>query len=68
VPLKGKNGNFGVINMSKKSEKLFSIEDLKLLRTFSNYASIAIENAMNFTRLHNVTDEFLRHATMLDMW
>lgn len=68
VPLRGKNGNFGVINMSRNSNKLFGIEDLNLLRTISNYASIAIENAINFTRLHNVTNEFLRHATMLDMW
>jgi len=68
VPLKGKNSPFGVINMSRSTGKLFTVEDLKLLRTVSIYASLAIENAINFTRLHDVTDEFLRHATLLDIW
>ena len=67
VPIKGKNTHFGIINMSRISENLFTIEDLKLLRFIALYASIAIENAMNFSRLRNVTDEVLRHATMLDM-
>ena len=67
VPIKGKNTHFGVINMSRISENLFVIEDLKLLRFIALYASITIENAMNFSRLRNVTDEVLRHATMLDM-
>jgi len=67
VPIKGKNTHFGVINMSRNSENLFTIEDLKLLRFIALYASIAIENAMNFSRLKNVADEILRHATMLDM-
>jgi GAF domain-containing protein len=68
VPLKGKSRNFGVINLSRGSEKLFSIEELKLLRTVAIYASIAIENAMIFSKLNTATDEILRHATMLDMW
>jgi CRP/FNR family transcriptional regulator, cyclic AMP receptor protein len=67
VPIKSKNTHFGVINMSRISESLFTIEDLKLLRFIALYASIAIENAMNFSRLKNVADEILRHATMLDM-
>jgi len=67
VPIKGRNTHLGVINMSRISENLFTIEDLKLLRFIALYASIAIENAMNFSRLRNVTDEILRHATMLDM-
>lgn len=67
VPIKGKNRHFGVINMSRISENLFTIEDLKLLRFIALYASIAIENAMNFTSLRNFTDEVLKHATMLDM-
>jgi putative methionine-R-sulfoxide reductase with GAF domain len=68
VPLRGKNSPFGVINMSRSSGKLFTVEDLKLLRTVAIYASVAIENAINFARLHDVTDEFLRHATLLDIW
>jgi len=67
VPIKGKNRHFGVINMSRISENLFTIEDLKLLRFIALYASIAIENAMNFTSLRNFTDEVLKHATMLDI-
>lgn len=68
VPLKGKNLNFGVINMSRSSEILFSLENLRLLRSVAMYASVAIENAINFSKLSNITDEMLRHATMLDMW
>ncbi|MBM4145346.1 MAG: cyclic nucleotide-binding domain-containing protein [Nitrospira sp.] len=67
VPIKGRNTHFGVINMSRISENLFTIEDLNLLRFIALYASIAIENAMNFSRLRNVADEVLMHATMLDM-
>lgn len=67
VPLKGKGQNFGVINMSRSSEILFTLEDLKLLRSIAMYASIAIENALNFSKLNNATDEILRHATLLDM-
>lgn len=68
VPLKGKAAHYGVINISRDSENLFTIEDLKLLRFIAIYASIAIENAMNFARLKNVTDEVLRHATIFDIW
>lgn len=67
VPIKGRKTYSGVINMSRISEKLFTIEDLKLLRFIALYASIAIENAMNFTSLRNFTEEVLKHATMLDM-
>jgi GAF domain-containing protein len=67
VPIKCKNTHFGIINMSRTSDNLFTIEDLKLLRFIALYASIAIENAMNFSRIRNVADEILRHATMLDM-
>lgn len=67
VPIKGRNTHFGVINMSRISENLFTIEDLNLLRFIALYASVVIENAMNFSRLRNVADEVLMHATMLDM-
>jgi CRP-like cAMP-binding protein len=68
VPLKGKNTHFGVINLSRSSETIFTLEDLKLLRSIAIYASIAITNAMNFSKLKNVTDEVLKHATILDIW
>jgi len=67
VPLKLKNYNFGVINMTNSSEKYFTIDDLKLLHSIAIHASIAIENAKNFSKLKNATDEVLMHATLLDM-
>jgi CRP-like cAMP-binding protein len=67
VPLKWQKRNFGVINMSKSSEKLFTLDDLKLLHSVAVHASVAIENAKNFSRLKNATDEFIQHATLLDM-
>jgi adenylate cyclase len=68
VPLRWKNNIFGVINMSTSSEKLFALDDLKLLHSVAIHASIAIENSKNFSKIKNVTDEILRHATLLDMW
>jgi len=68
VPLKWRSNNFGVINMSKSSEKLFTLDDLKLLHSVAIYASVAIENAQNFSKFKSVTDKILRHATLLDMW
>lgn len=68
VPLKVKNYNFGVINMTNSSEKYFTIDDLKLLHSIAIHASIAIENAKNFSKLKSATDEVLMHATILDMW
>jgi GAF domain-containing protein len=68
VPLKGKEANFGVINMSRSTETLFVLDELKLLRSVAIYASIAIENAIIFEKLNTATDAILRHATLLDMW
>ncbi len=67
VPLRGKSHNFGLINLSNSSEKLFTIEDLKLLHSLAIYASIAILNARSFAELNTATDKVLRHVTMLDM-
>jgi len=47
VPLVGKSNNLGVINMSKSSENLFTLDDLDSLRSVAIYASVAIENAKN---------------------
>jgi CRP-like cAMP-binding protein len=68
VPLKYKNRIFGVINMSNSSEKLFTLDDLKLLHTLSITASMAVQNAINFSHLKFATDQAVRHATMLGMW
>jgi len=67
VPLRRKDSAFGVINVSTASEKLFTIDDLKLLHSLSVYASIAIQNSMNLCSLKNATDSVLKHATMLNM-
>jgi len=67
VPLKWKDYNFGVMNMSNSSDRLFTIDDLKLLHSLAIHASIAIENAKNFSKLKNATDEVLRHATVLNI-
>ena len=66
VPLKCRNDVFGVINMSNISERLFSLNDLKFLNSLSLYASIAIQNALNFSRLKTVADEVLMRVTMLN--
>jgi putative methionine-R-sulfoxide reductase with GAF domain len=68
VPLKWKSNNFGVINMSKDSEKFFTLDHLKLLHSIAIYASVAIGNAQNVSKFKNVMDEILRNATLLDMW
>jgi len=68
VPLKWESHILGVINMSRGSEKLFTLDDLKLLHSVAVHASIAIENAKNYSRIKIITDEVLRHATLLDMW
>lgn len=67
VPLRCKSRTGGVINMSNSSDRLFTVDDLKMLHTLSVYAAVAIENARNFSDLRHATDEILRHATILDM-
>jgi CRP-like cAMP-binding protein len=68
VPLKYKERIFGVLNMSNSSEKLFTLDDLKLLHTLSITASMAVQNAMNYSHLKYATDEVIKRATMLGMW
>jgi GAF domain-containing protein len=68
VPLKYDNITLGVINMSNCSEKLFTIEDLKMLDALAIYASTAIQNARQFTHLKAATEKILIHASMLDIY
>lgn len=67
VPLKWKSSVFGVINMSNNSQKLFTLEDLKMLRSLSIYASIAIENARSCSDLLHATEVVFMHVSLLDV-
>lgn len=67
APLKGKGIVFGVINLSNSSEKMFTIENLKILHTLAIYASVAIVNAKSFSELSSAAEDVLVHASMLDM-
>jgi CRP-like cAMP-binding protein len=64
VPIGCEGRNFGVINMSNTSQRLFTADELKLLQTLSVYASIAIQNEQNFFNLKNATDDLLKHAAL----
>jgi len=66
APIKIRGHCLGVMNMSNCSEKKFTIEDLKLLHSLAIYASVAIENARNFSGLKDATDRVLAHVTILD--
>ncbi len=67
VPLRSRERTLGVINMSNGSARLFTLDDLKMLRSLAVYASIAIQNAWNLCTLKEATSEVLKHATLLDM-
>lgn len=67
VPIRCEGHSFGVITMSNISEELFTPNDLKFLRTLAIYASIAIQNEENFSRLKNATDELLRNVTLMGL-
>jgi CRP-like cAMP-binding protein len=64
LPLKCDGQPFGVINMSNRTDRMFTLDDLKILNSVSHYASLAIHNALSYENLINATDSLLRHATM----
>lgn len=66
-PLKRGDSTFGVINLSRSTEKLFTLDDMKLIHSLSLYASLAIENAIKFTQLQYAADQMIKHATLLDI-
>ncbi|MEW6585269.1 MAG: cyclic nucleotide-binding domain-containing protein [Nitrospirota bacterium] len=66
VPLRWK-GPIGVINLSNSSQRVFTLDDLKMLRSLAMYASIAIENAKTCAFLKRTTEEVLLHVSLLDM-
>jgi CRP-like cAMP-binding protein len=65
APLRFKEKCFGVINISNKAEKPFTLRDLKLLHSLSIYASIAIESARSFSEFQAMTKEALRQVALL---
>ena len=67
VPLKCNGCVFGVMNLSNTKDRLFSLDDLKLLSSLAVHASIAIQNSINLTALRNATDDVLRHTNILTM-
>lgn len=66
VPLKWKT-NAGTFNMSNSTNRLFTLEDLKLLRSLAMYASIAIQNAKSCAQLKSTTEEMIMHVSLLDV-
>ncbi len=65
APLKCDNTVFGVINMSNTSERLFVLEDLRMLNSLAVYASIAIKNALNYAQLRVAADNVLKQAILV---
>ena len=67
VPLKFEAKAFGVINLSKGSEQIFTLEDLKILNSLAVYGSVAAHNAISYSALKETANEvLLRHATVLN--
>ncbi len=67
APIRCSAGHVGVMNMSLCSDRLFTIDDLRALSSFTTYAGMAIQNAKNFSSFRSAADKLLRHATMLNM-
>lgn len=68
VPFKYQGNCFGVLNLSSRKANRFSLDNLKLLNSFSRYAAIALKNVMCMSDLKHATDEVLRHASILDVY
>ncbi len=67
VPLVWRSYNLGVMNVSSSAEKVFTIDDLKLLDGLAMYAAIAIQNARVFANLSVITERFIDDASSLDI-
>jgi CRP-like cAMP-binding protein len=67
APLKSGERIFGVINLSHGGDDFFNLDDMKLLRVLSVYASISIENAKLFVTSQHLCDSVIKNATLLDM-
>ncbi len=67
VPLLGRDGALGVINVNRKSSgETFTEHDLELLTTFSSQTAVALENAALHSRVRDfngAVEEKVRQAT-----
>jgi serine phosphatase RsbU (regulator of sigma subunit) len=72
LPMKSKNTMLGIISLgAKKSGKIFTVEDLDLLKTIANEGAIALENAILFKESlekSRIEEELkIAHAIQLSM-
>ncbi len=65
APLKSRNKIFGVINLSNSQGNFFNLDDLKLMRVFAFYTSIAIENTRLFSMTERIANTIIKHATLV---
>jgi CRP-like cAMP-binding protein len=68
VPFKYQGSCFGVLNLSSQNGNRFTLDNLRLLNSFSRYAAIALKNVMCMSDLNHATDQVLKHATILDVY
>jgi len=66
VPFKYQGDCFGVLNLSSRNGNRFTLDDLKLLNSFSRYAAIALKNVLCMSDLKHATNAVLSHASILD--
>lgn len=67
VPLRSAEGNFGVINLSNVSERVFTKEDLRFVKALSTYASIAIQNATSLSGIKDATESLIHYVSSLEI-
>ena len=60
VPLINGDRKLGVLNLSRASEKIFSMNDLKLIQVLASYSTIAIQSALDFIDFKNAAEELSR--------
>jgi CRP-like cAMP-binding protein len=67
APLKNQGVIFGVINMSRTSGQPFTSEDLRVLVSLANFASIAVHNSLHLSRIHSTMHRLSIQASLLDL-
>ena len=66
VPFKYQGKSFGVLNLSSRRGNRFTLDNLKVLNSFSRYAAIALKNVLCMSDLKHATNAVLSHASILD--